>query len=70
MKIKKILIPEHKYHSDFAPLAGFYDYNIKKKLVPLRLNDIQNMSMGQVPGVSSAVGNMPQGVNLQFKGFK
>lgn len=45
MKIKKILIPEHKYHSDFAPLAGFYDYNIKKKLVPLRLNDIQNMGV-------------------------
>ena len=45
MKKKKLLIPENKFKSDFAPLVGFYDYHIKKKSIPIKLNYIQDMGV-------------------------
>ncbi len=37
----KFLIPEKTYKKDFLPYAGFFEYHIRKKNVPLKLSDAQ-----------------------------
>ena len=46
---KKLLIAEEKFKSDFAPLAGFYDYHIKGKKISVDLADIQEYGIALTP---------------------
>ena len=42
---KKLLIPEEKFKSDFAPLSGFYNYHIKGKDISVSLDEIQGFGV-------------------------
>lgn len=34
------MIPEEKFNADFGPIVSFYAFHIKKKSIPISLNDI------------------------------
>ena len=39
------MIPEELFEKDFKPLAGFYDYHVKRRKIPLALKDIQDLGV-------------------------
>ena len=45
MKKKKCLISERAYNKDFSHLASFWAYYVKKRELPISLNEIQNFGV-------------------------